>query len=606
MKLSRQYKFVFLLLWATISMSFYGLRAVTAHTFRTSGREFLLDEKPFIIISGEMHYPRIPQPYWRDRMRKAKAMGLNTISTYIFWNAHEPNPGQFDFSGNLDIADFIRTAQEEGLWVLIRPGPYVCAEWDLGGLPAWLLKNSHEKIRSSAPFFLEAAKAYIQRIGKELAPLQVTNGGPILMVQVENEYGSFGADKGYLHAIRQMLCDAGFDTLLFTADGTDGPMLTNGTLPTALTAINFGFQQNPQEEFARFEVFRPNAPRLCAEFWIGWFDHWGKNHHIIDSQVASAGLDWMLSHGISCNLFLFHGGTSFGFMNGANHAAQKKYYPDISSYDYDAPLDEAGRPRKKFFALRDVIRKHLSKDTSLPDLPKPLPMIEIPPFELTESASLFSLLDSPIVSIRPQTMEELDQTYGLILYRKLVDRPLKGRLNIEAVHDYATVLHNSEQLATLDRRLEQTAIDLEIDPPFSLDILVENMGRVNFGPDLVNERKGIIGKVTLDGEELLNWEQYPLPLNNLHQLHFSQEAIAAPAFHRGTFQLESVGDTFLDMRGWGKGHVWVNGHHLGRFWHIGPQYHLFIPGCWLNVGANELIVLDVEKHPTRLIQSSAP
>src|SRR5215471_3248160 len=372
-----------------------------AHSFGWKDDHFILDGKPFQIISGEMHYPRIPRQYWRDRMRKARAMGLNTICTYIFWNLHEPKPGQFDFSGNLDVAAFVRTAQEEGLWVIIRPGPYICTEWDFGGLPSWLLATPDMKVRSADPKFLAAADSYIKRVGKQLEPLQITKGGPIIMTQVENEYGSFGKDRTYMTAVKEMIRNAGFDVTLYTSDGSGANNLAGGKLPDVLSVINFG-AGNPAGEFANFAKFRQNVPLMCGEYWIGWFDHWGETHHTVTPQRASDGLDWMLSRGISVNLYMFHGGTTFGFMNGANN--QRVYEPDISGYDYDSPLDEAGRPTPKFFALREVIKKYLPKDVTLPAVPEPLPMIEIPKIQFKESASLFDLPGKPIKSDDPRTM----------------------------------------------------------------------------------------------------------------------------------------------------------------------------------------------------------
>ena len=335
------------------------------HTFGYAGEHFLLDGKPFVITSGEMHYPRVPQPYWRDRMRKMRALGLNTLCTYVFWNLHEPEPGKFDFIGNLDVAEYIRAAQGEGLWVILRPGPYVCSEWDFGGLPSWLLSAPDLKVRTTDPRFLEAAAKYMKRVGEQLAPLQITRGGPLIMVQVENEYGSFGGDHDYMNAIRRIIRDAGFEVTLYTADGPEKSMLEGGTLPDLPAAINFG-QGVPSAEFAKFAGFRQGVPRMCGEYWAGWFDHWGERHRTTSPEGAAQGLDWMLSRGISANVYMFHGGTSWGFMSGANFDGN--YQPDVSSYDYDAPLDEAGRPTRKFFLMRETIEKYLPAGSQLPVL----------------------------------------------------------------------------------------------------------------------------------------------------------------------------------------------------------------------------------------------
>ena len=571
---------------------------VAAHTFSWHDEQFLLDGKPFQILSGEMHYARIPREYWRDRLKKLKSMGLNTVSTYMFWNFHEPRPGEFNFMGRHDAATFIRTAQEEGLWVILRPGPYSCAEWDFGGFPAWLLATPGIRVRSSDPRFLSAARRYMMHVGVELAPLQITNGGPILMTQVENEYGSFGEDHNYMRAIRNMVVDAGFEVPLFTADGPTPRMLSGGTLPGVLSFINF--DSDPARQFERFARFRRNVPRMCAEFYPGWFDHWGEIHHHGNLQNLMQGVEWMLSNGVSFNLYMFHGGTSFGFMNGANFG--KAYEPDATSYDYDAPLDEAGRPRAKYFDLEKLIHRHMPA-TSIPPLPAPLPMISIPRFDLTECARMDSLLGNPILSDTPKPMETVGQSFGFILYRWSPQRPTQGRLNITSMSDYALIYQGDSKLAELDRRFKQNAVDVNLAPAQPMDILIENMGRINYGPHMVNDRKGITEKVTLDGIELKGWQIFPLPLDNLARLQFSPKPKRGPRFYRGGFQLASVGDTFLDMRGWGKGHVWVNGHHLGRFWKIGPQQTLFCPAPWLRNGANEIIVLELETTGGSSIES---
>ncbi len=572
------------------------------HSFGYAGEHFLLDGKPFVIISGEMHYPRVPRPYWRDRMRKMRALGLNTLCTYVFWNVHEPEPGKFDFTGNLDVAEYIRTAQGEGLWVILRPGPYICSEWDFGGLPSWLLSAPDLKVRTTDPRFLEAAAKYLKRVGEQLAPLQITRGGPIIMVQVENEYGSFGSDHDYMNAIRGIIRDAGFEVTLYTADGPDKKNLEGGTLPDLPAAINFG-QGDPSPEFAKFAGFRQGVPRLCGEYWAGWFDHWGERHRATSPEGAAQGLDWMLSRGISVNLYMFHGGTSWGFMSGANFDGN--YQPDVSSYDYDAPLDEAGRPTRKFFLMRETIKRYLPAGSQLPELPEPLPMIEIPRFELREAAALAGLLGNPILSEHPKTMEALGQLYGFVLYRKRVAKRTRGLLEIEGVRDYAVVSQGTRRLGLLDRRLRQESLEVELESGEPLDILVENMGRVNFGPCLVDNRKGIVGPVTLDGSVLTGWENYPLPMTDLSALRFSTSKVTEPAFLQGQFKVSSLGDTFLDMRGWGKGYVWLNGHNLGRYWRIGPQQCLFLPATWLNEGVNQVVVLDLEPSNHRTLQGLA-
>jgi beta-galactosidase len=570
------------------------------HTFAIVGDRFHLDGKPFVIRSGEMHYARVPRPYWRDRMKKMRAMGLNTLCMYSFWNMHEPRPGRYDFSGNLDIAAFIRTAQEEGLWVLVRPGPYSCAEWEFGGFPSWLLKTPDMKVRTADPRFLKAASGYIQTLLAEVRPLQITRGGPVLMVQVENEYGSFGNDKEYLGAIRKMIVDAGIEVTLYTSDGSEARMLAGGTLPDVVSVVNFGGA--PQREFANFARFRQGVPLMCGEYWVGWFDHWGEKHHTGDNRVHLAGIDWMLERNISFNLYMVHGGTNWGFLNGANYGTvkgSKGYEPTISSYDYDSPIDEAGRLAPKFALYRDTIRKHLPAGETLPEPPAPLPSITIPRFEFAEAAPLTGLLGNPIRSERPLTFEEIDQDYGFVLYRTPARAASNAKLEVKEPRDFAVVMQDGRRLATIDRRLGETAATVTLAAGKPLDILVENMGRINFGPRLLDDRKGITERVTLDGVELKGWEIYSLPCRELNGLRFSRSAARGPSFHRARFELAGAGDVYFDMRGWGKGNVWVNGRNLGRYWKVGPQQTLFCPGVWLKRGVNEMIVLDLYNEAER-------
>lgn len=577
--------------------------------FAVQGEHFLRDGKPHLIVSGEMHYPRIPREYWRDRLRKARAMGLNTIQTYVFWNLHEPEPGRFDFSGNLDIAAFVRMAQEEGLDVVVRPGPYICTELDFGGFPAWLLKTPGLRVRSLDPRFMQASAAYMKRVGQELAPLQSTHGGPIIMVQVENEYGSFGNDHDYMAAIKQHVLDAGFDVPLFTSDGPGRTLLEGGTLADVTPVINFsGSPKDAEDSFAELARFRGNIPRMVGEYWAGWFDHWGEEHHRTNPADEAKTIDWLLSHGISVNLYMFHGGTSFGYQAGANYGGE--YQPDTTSYDYDAPLDEAGRPTQKYFSLRDVIRKHLPKGTRLPKVPGNVaPNIAIPRFALNESVPLLDALPTlatPVQAAYPRSMEDLGQNYGFVLYRTTLKHDADGKLNLGETRDYAVVLADGAVLGKLDRRLGEKELPATLKRGATLDLLIENMGRVNFAQKLVDDRKGIIRPVSLKDQELVGWQMWGLPLTDLSGLKFQTGATPqAPAFWRGSFELGKTGNTFLDTRGWGKGHVWINGHHLGRYWKIGPQQTLYVPGVWLREGRNEVIVLDLEGGGTRSLQGLA-
>lgn len=580
-------------------------------SFAIDGSRFLRDGKPHVIRSGEIHYPRVPREYWRDRFRKARAMGLNTIQTYVFWNLHEPEPGKFDFSGNLDIAEFVREAGEEGLDVIVRPGPYICTEVDFGGFPAWLLRTPGLRVRSMDPRFIAASARYLNRVGQELAPLMVTRGGPIVMAQVENEYGSFGRDRDYMETIKQQMLDAGFDLPLFTADGAGPRYFEGGPLPGVAAVINFGGGlEEAQASFAELEKFRPGGPRMVGEYWAGWFDHWGEEHHATDAQEEAKALEWMLANGISFSLYMWHGGTSFGWQAGANYSGEQPYQPDTTSYDYDGALDEAGRITPKYRLFREVIARHLQPGETLPEPPQDAPPIAVPRFALTEAVALrdaLPQLSTPQAHLFPRTMEELGQNHGFVLYRKRIEAAAKGRLDVNEVRDYATVMADGRVIGTLDRRLGQRGLDVDLPAGATLDVLVENMGRINFGARLVDEVKGITRSVSLDKRELTGWTMYPLPLQDLSKLAFRRDAgrIEGPAFRRGSFVLAQRGDTFLDTRALGKGHVWVNGHHLGRYWSIGPQQTLFVPGVWLKQGRNEVVVLEVEAGSGQSLQGLA-
>jgi len=579
------------------------------HTFRVADGQFQLDGKPTRIISGEMHYPRIPREYWRARLKMARAMGLNAITTYVFWNEHEQTPGVYDFTGNNDVAEFIREAQQEGLWVILRPGPYVCAEWEFGGYPAWLLKDPTTIVRSSDPKFMDPATRWIGRLGQELAPLQVGNGGPILLVQVENEYGSFGNDHAYMQQVRQSLLDAGFTKAQFyTADGPGD--IANGSLPDLPVGINFdGNKPNSAEKsFATLKAARPDGPFFNSEFWAGWFDHWGGKHAHTSTEIQAANLDWMLSRGYSVSIYMFHGGTSFGWMNGANSSDTKKdYEPDVTSYDYDSALDESGRPTAKFFAFRDVIAK--ATGVKPPPVPEVAAPIAIAPFQLTESASLWDNLPKPIQSVAPLTMEEAGQAYGYILYRHrdlISGGPIA--LQVDPPHDYAVVYAGGTLAGTLDRRLGESRLTiaepdaLNTSRALKLDILVENSARINYSHQLLHDRKGLNQYITVNGNSVSGWEIYPLPMQHPETMPFAKAPCTGPCFYRGTFQVAKPADTFLDTSNLAKGQLWINGHALGRFWKIGPQKTLYVPGPWLKQGANEVVVFDLDGHPTPALE----
>ncbi len=610
-----------------------------AHVFGVDGGQFTLDGKPFRVISGEMHYPRIPREDWRARLKMARAMGLNAITTYVFWNVHEATPGVYDFSGNNDVAEFVREAQQEGLWVILRPGPYVCAEWEFGGYPAWLLKDPTTVVRSSDPKYMEPATRWIKRLGMELAPLQIGNGGPILLVQVENEYGSFaenrvpGNDHAYMEANKQALLDAGFSKAqLYTADGPG--VIANGSLPELPVGINFDGNRagEAQRSFATLKAARPDGVRFNSEFWAGWFDHWGGPHAHTDAATQTANLKWMLEQGYSVSIYVFCGGTNFGWMNGANSSDAKPgmYEPDVTSYDYDAALDESGRPTAKYFLFRDVIAT--ATGVTPPPVPEMAAPIKIAPIKLTEAVPLWDVLPKAIESDRPLTMEDVGQNYGWILYRTRL--PIgdfdTGTLT---VRDYAcayTYHYNSgvpgriTPCDALDRRLIPGPIKVDYKgggiasenhqesgsdtgPLESWwDLLVENTGRINYSHQLRGERKGVVAFTpAVHPPPVVKWYIYPLPMDNVGALKFKKMLCLGPCFYRGTFNVERVGDTFLDTSQLGKGAMWVNGHALGRFWNVGPQKTLYTPGVWLKQGKNEVVVFDVEGKAGETVEGLA-
>ncbi|WP_100073933.1 glycoside hydrolase family 35 protein [Chryseobacterium camelliae] len=561
------------------------------HTFTLGDSDFLLDGKPLQMISGEMHCARIPREAWRDRMKMAKAMGLNTIGTYVFWNVHEELPGTYDFSGNNDIAAFVKTAQEEGLWVVLRPSPYVCAEWEFGGYPWWLLKYPQMKVRSTNPAFVAAYTRYINALAKQLAPLQVTHGGNILMVQIENEYGSYSDDKTYLDLNRKIFREAGFDGILFTCDGAD--QMPKGYLPGYLPAVN-GLEDPAKVKALINQYHNGKGPYYVAEWYPGWFDDWGKKHADVSAEQSAKTLEALLSAGISVNMYMFHGGTTRGFMNGANMNAQNPYSPQVSSYDYDAPLDEAGNPTGKFFAFRNVIKKHLPKGKIIPDVPPKKSAVKIADIMLDAYAGVFSQLPEPKQSVKPLSFEDLSQAYGFVLYRTTLNKD--GLLKIRELRDYALVYVNGKYITTLDRRLKQDSVALSGIPSGAiLDLWVENNGRINYGPYLADNRHGITESVSVDGQEVSGWNMYRFPFHTVSNFSFSRTAdqkAGQPGLYKGTFILNQPADTYLDMRDFGKGFVFLNGHNLGKYWQIGPQQTIYVPASWLKKGKNEIVVFD--------------
>ena len=572
---------------------------VAAQNFTIGKSTFLLNGKPFTVKAAELHYTRIPAPYWEHRIEMCKALGMNTICLYVFWNIHEQTEGQFDFTGQNDIAAFCRLAQKHGMYVIVRPGPYVCAEWEMGGLPWWLLKKKDIVLRTLDPYFMERTAIFMKEVGKQLAPLQITRGGNIIMVQVENEYGAYAVDKPYVSAIRDIVKSAGFTEVpLFQCDWSS--TFDRNGLDDLLWTINFGTGANIEQQFKRLKKARPDTPLMCSEFWSGWFDHWGRKHETRPAKSMVQGIKDMLDRNISFSLYMAHGGTTFGHWGGANNPS---YSAMCSSYDYDAPISEPGWTTDKYFQLRDLLKNYLPAGEQLSEIPEAFPVIEIPEVEFTQVAPLFSNLPEAKESIDIQPMEAFDQGWGTILYRTTLQEPVEDgtTMKITEVHDWAQVFADGKLLARLDRRRGEFALQLPVlKKGTRIDILVEAMGRVNFD-ESIHDRKGITEKVELvrgkQSAELKNWTVYSFPVDYSFvqdKRYKNGTAQTMPAYYRTTFRLDKVGDTFLDMSTWGKGMVWVNGLAIGRFWEIGPQQTLFMPGCWLKEGENEIIVLDLK------------
>lgn len=574
------------------------------HRFSLGKNDFLLDGKAFQVISGEMHPARIPKEYWRHRIQMAKAMGCNTIAAYIFWNYHETNEDVFDFtSGNRNIAEFIRICKEEGMWVLLRPGPYVCAEWDFGGLPSYLLKIPDIKIRCMDIRYMKAVTGYINRLSKEVVSLQCTNGGPILMVQIENEFGSFGNDKKYLESLRSLWLKNGIHVPFYTSDGATAYMLEAGNIDGAAIGLDSG---SDSADFAQAKKRNPDVPAFSGETYPGWLTHWGEKWQRPDTNSLKKEMTFLLENKKSFNFYVIHGGTNFGFTAGANAFSTTQYQPDITSYDYDAPINEQGLPTAKYFMLRNLIAKYV--EYKIPDLPKPVATIEIPAVTMKKSQNLFNY-DLPMIkSPQPETMEALGQNQGLIIYKTKLIGHKSGKLKIWEPHDYALVFLNGEFIDTVYRDGGKWEVNLpktNLENPV-LEIVVEGMGHINFAQFMI-DRKGITDRVTLNGMTLMNWEMTMLPMDEVFikqkpKLNLLQFKNDKPCnFFAGEFSLSETGDTYFDLSNYSKGMLYVNGHNLGRYWNIGPQQRLYCPASWLKKGKNEIVVFDLFEWESKAI-----
>lgn len=593
-------KKLLLLLLLMLSFGFTKAQQSSSGTFETGKNAFMLNGKPYTVRAAELHYSRIPRPYWDHRIKLAKAMGMNTVCIYLFWNYHEQKQGTYDFTGQKDVAEFVRTIQRNGMNCIVRPGPYVCAEWDMGGLPWWLLKKKDLKVRTiTDSLFMNRSKLFMNEAGKQLASLQIQNGGPIIMVQVENEYGVWGNDQNYMEAMRDNIRAAGFDKVqLFRCDWSSN--FYKYQLPGVASTLNFGAGSNIDGEFKRFKEMNPDAPLMCSEYWTGWFDQWGRPHETRSVESFIGSLKDMMDRKVSFSLYMAHGGTSFGQWAGANAPA---YAPTTSSYDYNAPIDEAGNTTEKFFAVRDLLKNYLQEGETLGEIPtNPEKTITIPSVKFDLKAGLFANLPKAKLSKDIQPMEFYDQGWGSILYRKKIPASkLRRTLTITEVHDWATVFIDGKAVGKLDRRRGDKQITLPAMTKESrLDILVEGMGRVNYGQAIL-DRKGITNKVVLtEGTtetELKNWQVFNLPIDYAFQTKakFETTPVTGPAWYKGTFDLTETGNTYFDLTKWGKGMVWINGFNLGRFWKIGPTQTLFVPGCLLKKGMNEILVLDLDQ-----------
>ncbi|GAA3330470.1 beta-galactosidase [Curtobacterium albidum] len=592
--------------------------------FAIGDTDFLLDGEPHRVLSGAIHYFRVHPDLWQDRIRKAKLMGLNTVETYVAWNAHAPRPGEFDLTGGLDLGRFLDLVAAEGMHAIVRPGPYICAEWTNGGLPYWLFTDGTVGVRRDEPGFLAAVQDYLEQLAPVLVPRQIDHGGPIVLVQVENEYGAYGSDPVYLTKLEQMHRNIGLTVPFTSVDQPMGTMLEDGSLPSLHKTGSFGSRSAARLE--RLRQAQPTGPLMCSEFWDGWFDSWGEHHHTTPAADSAADLDVLLAAGGSVNVYMFHGGTNFGFTNGANDKGV--YRPIATSYDYDAPLDEAGRPTDKFHAFRAVIERYapvpplpasmqpggsgrLTDDdgTGLEARPAPARDVAVRLDRVASLRSLLPALTGWTTHDEPPTFDALGAASGFVLYRTEVDLPTGGVLTVgDEVRDRAVVTVDGVVVGVLEREHHDRAIAL---PPVTgtLELLVEDQGRVDYGPR-IGEPKGLLGGVAVDGVPVARWSASPLALDPIAPAALAQlaetaptdgDVLAGPVFAAGSFDLTEPGDRYLSLDGFRKGVAWVNGFCLGRYWSRGPQRTLAVPGPVLRAGRNEVVVFEVHAAASRRV-----
>ena len=572
------------------------------HTFAIADGQFLYDGKPTAIYSGEMHYERVPAPYWRHRLKMMKAMGLNAVATYVFWNFHEVAPGKWDWTTDEhNLRKFVQTAQEEDMLVILRPGPYCCAEWEYGGYPWWLQQQEGLVVRCYNQPFLDACRTYVNQLADQVRDLQITHGGPIVMVQAENEFGSYVSQrpdipleehKRYSAAIRQTLIDAGFDIPMFTSDGSwlfEGGAI-EGALPTANGEDNV---ENLKKVVDAYHGGK--GPYMVAEFYPGWLDHWNEPFVRVPVEHTIRQTQKYLDNGVNFNFYMVHGGTNFGFWAGANYNNETNIQPDITSYDYDAPISEAGWATEKYMGIRELMKKYMKYD--VPEVPERIPVVKLPELYFDKTVDVLPLLEQqkPVTADEPLHFEDLGQGFGYVLYRRHFNQPISGVMRVPGIADFATVYVDGKKVGELNRVLDCDSLLIDIPFNSTLDILVENLGRINYGARIVENHKGITQPITIGGSRISgNWNMYGLPLSQMPAVDALPEGYktGCPVYYRAKFTLDKVGDTFLDMEKWGKGIVFVNGHNLGRYWKVGPQQTLYLPGCWLKEGENEVVVFE--------------
>lgn len=557
---------------------------------------FYLNGEPFQIISGAVHYFRTVPEYWRDRLEKLKNMGCNTVETYIPWNFHEPDRGEFLWDGMRDVCRFIETARELGLYMIIRPSPYICAEWEFGGLPAWLLKDKNMRLRCCYEPYLNAVRDYYSVLIPKLVPYQIDRGGNIILIQIENEYGYYGNDTEYLEFLRDTMRRLGITVPFVTSDGPwSEPVFKSGMVGDALPTGNFG--SAAEWQFGQMKKFiGVDRPLMCMEFWNGWFDAWGEEHHATAPEKAAKELEELLKLG-SLNFYMLEGGTNFGFMSGRNGGSKTA---DVTSYDYDAPLTEDGQITEKYKLFKEVISRYKTIE-EIP-LTTEIKRKAYGRVSCTGRADLFSVLEKISESVRsnyPLTMEEIGQNYGYILYRtKIRDIETVNEIRLENAADRVQCYHNGEFVYTaFAENIHEKFEPQEKRTGGIIDLLCENIGRENFGTGLENQRKGISGGVKINDHRHFGFEIFPLPLNQkqLEKIDFNEGySMGAPAFYMFEFEADELCDTFLDTDGFGKGCAFVNGFNLGRFWEIGPQKRLYIPAPLLRKGKNTIIVFETE------------